>query len=278
MTIRTPDDDIDKLDYYYPPFKENDWYEGQTYGGHTDFSVDWNRRRQNGAWLEDEGQPVLAAADGKVSLIEAAGGAVYIDHWNGRRRTESRHMGKVLVKLGQKVQRGDKIGEIGKVGISPGSGFVPSAHLHAVHWSKVNGVWTRVKQTYYGEPVEASVHNSDSMPRTWNPPGPVMIQGPPPRTTWESAYREAAKALEKSDEAREGWRGKAALLKEERDLATKAADELRVALTQARADLTACQNAAPVDCTGQLAAQRASLLAAIRNGVGALVDGLEAEG
>lgn len=277
MTIRTPDDEIEKVGYYLPPFAEGRNYQGITYPGHSDHSVDFNRRTPSGGWLDDTGDPVYAAADGTVAEVDKANGLVMLNHWGGRYRTEYRHMTAIPVKVGDKVQRGDRVGSIGNVA---GDGRSFGAHLHHVHWkrAKTSAPWERTRMTFEGKPIATSVGNSDTQPESWKPPSPVNVVGPPPRATWEGAYREAAKALEKSDEAREGWRGKAALLKEERDLATKAADELRVALTQARADLTACQNATPTDCTAALAAQRASLLAAIRNGVGALVDGLEAEG
>ena len=193
--IRTPDDEVSTPGYFYPPFKEGLTYEGQTYGGHTDYSVDWNRRTPSGGWLEDRGDPVLAAQDGTVSAIEASNGAVFVNHFGGTYRTEYRHMDPVLVKIGQKVNRGDIVGRIGAVGISPSSGFTPSPHLHHVHWKKVNGEWRRIQQSFEGKAIRVSVGDSDSRPKEWTPPAKVYVQGPPPKATWESAYKEAKKVI-----------------------------------------------------------------------------------
>ena len=196
-TIRTPDDEVRTPGYFYPPFREGWTYEGQTYGGHTDYSVDWNRRTPSGGWLEDRGDPVHAQQDGTVVEVDKANGAVFINHFGGEYRTESRHMEPVLVKAGQKVKRGDLIGRIGAVGISPSSGFAPSPHLHVVHWKKVKGTWERIQQSYEGKPVRVSVGDSDSRPKTWNPPAKVYLQGPPAPATWESAAKEALRELER---------------------------------------------------------------------------------
>lgn len=270
MTIRTPDDEVDKPGWFTPPFAEGRNYQGITYPGHSNFSVDFNRRTPAGGWLDDTGDPVLAVADGIVSEVDKAEGLVMVKHAGGY-TTEYRHMTGIRVAEGDRVQRSDRLGDIGNVA---GSGASFGAHLHHVHHKGGK----RIKMTFEGKPIATSVFNSDTQPEGWKPPSPVNVVGPPPRATWESAYKEAAKALEKSDEAREGWRGKAALLKEEMALAVAAAGDMRNALTVANARITELENRPGPDCAAQLAAQRASLLAAVRNGVGALVDGLEAEG
>lgn len=247
--IRTPDDEITKPGYFYPPFKEGDWYQGATYGGHTDFSVDWNKRTRSGAWLDDRGEPVLAAARGTVRSIDRATGTVILGHWNDTWRTEYRHMGVISVRPGDKVERGDKLGEIGAEGISPDSGFVPSPHLHHVHHRKVRGVWKRVKQAFMGKEVIASVGDSDSRPRSWDPPGPVMVQGPPTRATWESAAKEAIKELDKA-QSRNG------VLVAERDALKRdigIANTTILAQGQTIADLEA--KLAEQDCTAAVAAE-----------------------
>jgi murein DD-endopeptidase MepM/ murein hydrolase activator NlpD len=77
------------------------------------------------------GQPIYAAADGVIKLAKYNGGygnCVFIDHLYG---FESRygHMQKILVRRGQKVKRGDKIGLVGKTGIAT------APHLHfEVHY------------------------------------------------------------------------------------------------------------------------------------------------
>lgn len=245
MTIRTPDDEITSPGWFYPPFREGWTYEGQTYGGHTDYSVDWNRReiRPNGqvVVIQDKGDPVLAQQDGTVAEVDKANGAVFINHFGGTYRTESRHMDPVLVKVGQKVQRGDLIGRIGAVGISPSSGFVPSPHLHVVHWKKVKGAWQRIQQSYEGNPVRVSVGDSDSRPRSWDPPAKVYLQGPPPKATWESAQKATKKALDKAEDRAAALTVQLGAKAEEARLATKAANELRTALTAANESVRTLQ-------------------------------------
>lgn len=77
------------------------------------------------------GSPIYATADGIVKLAKYNGGygnCVIIDHLYG---FESRygHMQKILVRRGQRVERGDKIGLVGKTGIAT------APHLHfEVHY------------------------------------------------------------------------------------------------------------------------------------------------
>ena len=189
--IRTPDDEVNKPGYFYPPFREGWWYQGATYAGHSDASVDWNRRTKNGGWLEDTGDPVLAAADGTVVEVDPHDGVVMLKHWNDTYRTEYRHMTGPFPKVGDKVQRGDRIGSIGNVA---GDGRSFGAHLHHVHYRGGK----RVQQSFYGKPVPVSVIGSDSKPASWKAPDPVMMLGPAPKATWESAFKEAKAALDKA--------------------------------------------------------------------------------
>jgi hypothetical protein len=280
-TIRTPDDEVRTPGYFYPPFREGWTYEGQTYGGHTDYSVDWNRRTPSGGWLEDRGDPVHAQQDGTVVEVDKANGAVFINHFGGEYRTESRHMEPVLVKAGQKVKRGDLIGRIGAVGISPSSGFTPSPHLHVVHWKKVKGTWERIQQSYEGKPVRVSVGDSDSRPKSWTPPAKVYLQGPPAPATWESAAKEALKALDKAEKALSTattakGAAEAALAEEKAArLLAETALEIEVKRNQTLADqLAACEALPTPDCTEQLRVQRESLLSAVSGGVDALLSSL----
>jgi len=77
------------------------------------------------------GAPIYATADGVVKLSKFNGGygnCVFIDHLYG---FESRygHMQKILVRRGQRVKRGDKIGLVGKTGVAT------APHLHfEVHY------------------------------------------------------------------------------------------------------------------------------------------------
>jgi murein DD-endopeptidase MepM/ murein hydrolase activator NlpD len=72
------------------------------------------------------GTPIYATADGKVILARrepAYGKTVVIDHGNGY-KTRYAHMHRFYVTKGQKIQRGDPIGEVGNTGRSSGP------HLH----------------------------------------------------------------------------------------------------------------------------------------------------
>jgi len=65
-----------------------------------------------------EGTPIVAPADGRVVRVVRdvnLGRGVTIDHGNGI-RTIFGHMAKVLVKRGQRVRRGDRIGLMGSTG------------------------------------------------------------------------------------------------------------------------------------------------------------------
>lgn len=75
-----------------------------------------------------KGTPIRATGDGVVKRIgknccKGYGNYVDLDHGFGF-RTKYGHMSKVLVKKGQKVKRGDIIGEVGSTGTSTGN------HLH----------------------------------------------------------------------------------------------------------------------------------------------------
>jgi murein DD-endopeptidase MepM/ murein hydrolase activator NlpD len=72
------------------------------------------------------GTPVYASADGIVSQAETAPGygkLVVIDHGYGY-KTYYAHNSKLLVKVGQRVKRGDQVSAVGNTGSSTGS------HLH----------------------------------------------------------------------------------------------------------------------------------------------------
>jgi hypothetical protein len=247
--IQTPDDEVTKAGYFYPPFDEGDTYEGVTYGGHTNFAVDWNKRTPSGAWLPDEGEPVRAAADGYVVAILAFDGTVVLQHRGGY-RTEYKHMEPVLVRLDDRVDRGDIIGRIGDAGNAPNG-----THLHHVHWKRdASGTWRRIKQAFLGVPVIASVWNSDTQPQGTNLPGPVYLKGEPLPATWRGAFTEAAAALTgteallaKRTEQRDEAKAMTALVTEERDTA--------------RRDLAACQRSHDVT-VAELAAVTADLDAA----------------
>lgn len=72
------------------------------------------------------GTPIYASADGTIKLARTVSGygkMVMVDHKYGY-QTRYGHMNKILVRKGQIVKRGDKIGEVGSTGIST------APHLH----------------------------------------------------------------------------------------------------------------------------------------------------
>jgi hypothetical protein len=283
--IRTPDDEVATPGWFLPPFTAGWWYEGQTYGGHSDWAVDWNRRTQTGGWLQDLGDPVLAAADGTVVEVDKAEGLVMLNHpgaFAGEYRTEYRHMGDVVVKEGDKVERGDRIGSIGAVG---SNADITSPHLHHRHWKRpaAGKPFAPIRMAFAGKPVATSVGDSDSRPKTWTPPKPVMVQGPPPRATWQGAYQQAERRMARAEKLlADCGTAKGALegeLKNERgahdltrqaltaaeaqslrwksdlDRATGELEVLRPAVTDLRTKLDACEERTAPDCTA-IAAER----------------------
>jgi murein DD-endopeptidase MepM/ murein hydrolase activator NlpD len=75
----------------------------------------------------DTGTPIYATADGKVAAVDIKfdgyGKMVIIDHGYGY-MTRYGHMQEFIVKPGQKVKRGEKIGYVGNTGLST------APHLH----------------------------------------------------------------------------------------------------------------------------------------------------
>lgn len=85
------------------------------------------RRHHDGLdFSAKQGTPVYASADGVVEFARNFGGygkTVMIDHLYGF-ETRYGHLNKIVVRPGQHIKRGDKIGEVGNTGIST------APHLH----------------------------------------------------------------------------------------------------------------------------------------------------
>lgn len=151
--------------FFYPPFRKGLTYRSTTYGGHSNYSVDFNR----GSTGDDEGDDVLAAAAGTVVARDNTNGLVTINHYGGEWRTEYVHMKNIAVNVSDTVTRGQKIGEISSVGNSTGS------HLHHVHYRKSpGGVWVRTKMRIMGVDMNASVADSDTRPSSFGVTGQLV--------------------------------------------------------------------------------------------------------
>ncbi len=104
------------------PFPCGQAWIGQTRTDHSpQLAVDFNR-------TSDEGDTVSAAASGRVSRVENLGNTSYgrwieINHGGGY-TTRYAHLSSQVVRVGQQVSRGQKIGAVGNTGGSFG------AHLH----------------------------------------------------------------------------------------------------------------------------------------------------
>jgi murein DD-endopeptidase MepM/ murein hydrolase activator NlpD len=105
------------------------------------------------------GTPVLAANDGTVVMTRenfAAGNTVVLHHGGGLYTTYF-HLSSILVKEGETVKRGKRLGNVG------GTGRVTGPHLH---WgAKVDGRWVDpealLKLDFFGTPApEASVREA----------------------------------------------------------------------------------------------------------------------
>ena len=89
----------------------------------------WSGNRQFHRGIDivaDAGTPVVASADGVISLAQRNGDygkTIDISHGYGY-VTRYAHLGELLMRTGQRVKRGDLIGRVGSTGRSTG------AHLH----------------------------------------------------------------------------------------------------------------------------------------------------
>jgi hypothetical protein len=117
------------------PFPCGQAWIGQTRTNHSpQLAVDFNR-------TNDEGDAVVAAASGRVSRVENLGTRSYgrwieINHGGGY-TTRYAHLSSQVIRVGQQVVRGQKIGTVGNTGGSFG------AHLH--YEQRLNGYTQRVR-------------------------------------------------------------------------------------------------------------------------------------
>lgn len=120
------------------PFPCGQVWAGQTRSNHSPTNaIDFNR-------TDDLGDPVVAAAAGKVTRVANEGNVSYgrwveIDHGGGY-RTRYAHLNSQSVSVGQSVDRGQKLGTVGSTGGSSGP------HLH--YEVRLNG--TAIKPVFNG--------------------------------------------------------------------------------------------------------------------------------
>lgn len=90
------------------------------------FGPRWGRMHKGLDFAAPQGTPILATGDGVVTKADWGSGygrVVYIQHAFGL-ETRYAHMSKIRVKVGQRVSRGQRIGDMGNSGRSTGT------HLH----------------------------------------------------------------------------------------------------------------------------------------------------
>lgn len=106
-----------------------------------------------------EGTLVYATGNGKVLSVEnhpsSSGRIVVIDHGFGY-KTVYAHLGKTMVRAGQRLQRGDAIGEVGSTGRST----APHLHYEVLHRNKpenpINYFYTDLTPQKYNALVSTS--------------------------------------------------------------------------------------------------------------------------
>ncbi len=127
------------------PFPCDQVWAGQTRGGHSPANaIDFNRNN-------DTGDAVVAAAAGTVTRVANTGSTSYgrwieISHGNGY-TTRYAHLSAQRVSVGQRVDRGQRIGDVGNTGGSTG------AHLHYEqrhNGSAVRAVFNGTGAFYWG--------------------------------------------------------------------------------------------------------------------------------
>lgn len=97
------------------------------------------------------GTPVLSVADGRIITAkynDLAGNFIVIHHNNKKYITRYMHLRKILVKIGQKVKRGELIAFSGK------TGKVTGPHLHYELWFNKKALNPLTTNLYYSDQLE----------------------------------------------------------------------------------------------------------------------------
>ena len=163
------------------PFPCGQVWAGQSRTDHSpQLSIDFNR-------TDDDGDPVVAAATGKVTRVENTGASSYgrwieIAHSRGR-RTRYAHLSSQIVSVGQMVRQGQAIGTVGTTGGSSGP------HLH--YEEHANGTPVRVRfdereALYFGTRSYTSQNGCDGYVGTVNTGGePLAVRAEATTTATE---------------------------------------------------------------------------------------------
>ncbi len=114
--------------------------QGGGFGAHRTFNGEPKNRHTGTDYAIPTGTPVQAVADGEVVLAEEhffSGLAVYVDHGHGL-VSMAFHLSKAEGEVGDEVERGGKIGEVGSTGRSTG----PHLHL-GIRWrnARIDPEW-----------------------------------------------------------------------------------------------------------------------------------------
>lgn len=143
------------------PFPCGQAWTGTTRASHSPSarSVDWNR-------TDDYGAPVVAAAPGVVTVAATVdkggyGKWVLIDHGNDE-STIYGHLSAVIVKVGQRVDQGTQIGNVGSTGNSTGP------HLHFEERDSGSDMWPYFHQKKYAFGTELASQNCVDVPLAAN--------------------------------------------------------------------------------------------------------------
>ena len=116
---------VEKLPYSHPVQSAHRFTSG--------FGQRWGRMHYGSDFAAPHGTPIYATADGvitKAGWSSGYGRLIKIEHDFGI-ETRYAHLSKIRVKVGQKVSRGERIGDMGNTGRSTGT------HLH--YEIRVNG-------------------------------------------------------------------------------------------------------------------------------------------
>lgn len=113
-----------------------------------------------------QGEPVLASGSGKVSLVEKSskgdGNVIVINHPGGY-QTRYCHLSTMVVKQGENVRAGQKIGTVG----TTGTAFAPHLHyeviFNGVKMDPINYIFASVTPEEYANMLYMAVNTRQSM-------------------------------------------------------------------------------------------------------------------